>query len=83
MPEATVHEAMNFAERIRPAFAEQEFRFNNKTPSAVTASIGLAEYVPREDLSTYINRADQCLYAAKRSRSSYMMSYRRFSYPTR
>jgi len=37
------------AERIRLAFAEQEFRFNNKTQSAVTVSIGLAEYVPGED----------------------------------
>jgi diguanylate cyclase (GGDEF)-like protein len=67
LPETTGHEAMKFAERIRLAFAEQEFRFNNTTQSAVTVSIGLAEYVPGEDSSTYINRADQCLYAAKRN----------------
>ena len=67
LPETTGHEALKFAERIRLAFAEQEFRFNNKTQSAVTVSIGLAEYVPGEDLSTYINRADQCLYTAKRN----------------
>jgi len=66
LPETTVHEAMKFAERIRLAFAEQEFRFNNKTQLAVTVSIGLAEYVPGEDSSTFIDRADQCLYAAKK-----------------
>jgi PleD family two-component response regulator len=33
---------------------------------AVTVSIGLAEYVPGEDSSTFIDRADQCLYAAKK-----------------
>lgn len=67
LPETAGHEAMKFAERIRQAFAEQEFRFNNKTQSAVTVSIGLAEYVPGEDSSTYIDRADQCLYAAKKN----------------
>jgi diguanylate cyclase (GGDEF)-like protein len=67
LPETTGHEALKFTERIRLAFAEQEFRLNNKTQSPVTVSIGVAEYVPGEDLSTYINRADQCLYTAKRN----------------
>ena len=67
LPETAGLEALKFAERIRQAFAEQEFRFNNETQSAVTVSIGLAEYVPGEDSSTYINRADQCLYAAKKN----------------
>ena len=67
LPETTGREALKFAERIRLAFAAQEFRFNNKTLSAVTVSIGLAEYVPGEDSSTYINRADQCLYTAKKN----------------
>ena len=67
LPETTVHEALRFAERIRLAFAEQEFRFNNKTQLAVTVSIGLAEYVPGEDSSTFIDRADQCLYTAKKN----------------
>lgn len=60
-PATRIEGAMNLAEKIREAVA------NRKFPDAgqVTVSIGVAEYTLGEDLTTWIQRADEALYKAK------------------
>jgi diguanylate cyclase (GGDEF)-like protein len=67
LPESSGKESLHFADRIRQAFEK------NSTPAqagecpAVTVSIGLAQYIPGEDLTTFIKRADKNMYTAKKA----------------
>lgn len=54
--------AQNLAERLRKEVAA----LNAGGDMAVFASFGIAQYVPGERASEFLNRADQALYAAKR-----------------
>lgn len=58
LPESGGKESLHFAERIRQAF-EQEKNL------PVTVSIGVAQYIPGEEITAFIKRADKNMYAAK------------------
>ena len=56
MPRTEIRPACNLAERIRAAVAGN---------TAMTVSIGLAEWLPGDTASTLVSRADAAMYAAK------------------
>ena len=65
LPESSRQEALYIAERIRKSF-ENEALFNHKKGGLrVTVSIGVAQYIAGEELSAFIKRADENMYAAK------------------
>ena len=66
MPETSLEDAQNMAERCRLELAETDIDIGEKKIT-VTTSIGLAELRPGEDLSSLISRADAALYDAKDS----------------
>jgi diguanylate cyclase (GGDEF)-like protein/PAS domain S-box-containing protein len=61
--DCALDEAMAIAEKIRAEIADNPV----KDVGAVSASIGVAELRPEEDLSSWMARADGALYQAKRS----------------
>jgi diguanylate cyclase (GGDEF)-like protein/PAS domain S-box-containing protein len=61
MPHCGAREAVHAAEKLRALVAERAF----PEVGAVTVSIGVAEYRPRESDDAWIKRADDALYAAK------------------
>ncbi len=67
LPETAGEEARTVAQRIRAALEAEPFLPENGGEATVTISIGLTEYHPKEELSTFIQRADQAMYHSKRS----------------
>jgi diguanylate cyclase (GGDEF)-like protein len=65
LPESAGKESLHFAERIRQAFEKEAFSSQQAENSPVTVSIGVAQYIPGEEITTFIKRADKNLYAAK------------------
>ncbi len=65
LPETTGQEAVMVAERIRQAIAAEIFSPSPEQNLSVTISIGVTEYVPEEDLTSLIQRADQAMYQSK------------------
>jgi len=65
LPETEGESAVNVAERIRNGF--ESLIFSPATGKEVhkTVSIGVAQYLPNEDLSSFMNRADKAMYRAK------------------
>jgi len=63
-PGSSVADASTLVERIREAIAAEKVEFNG-TELCATASIGVAQLLPAEDLAALIERADAALYAAK------------------
>jgi len=61
--DCVLSDALRLAEDIRAAIAEVPFG----TMGSLTASFGVAEVRDGEDLTTWLGRADQALYRAKRS----------------
>ncbi len=61
LPETSLRGALRCAERIRQAVVRRPFDGLHH----VTVSIGIAEYLPGETVSSLIGRADEALYAAK------------------
>ncbi len=67
LPETAGEEAMTVAQRIRAALEDEPFSPKNGEAVKVTISIGVTEYNPKEELTTFIQRADQAMYRSKRS----------------
>ncbi len=65
LPSSVAKEAANVAERIRLQFSELVFYPCENQPRNVTVSIGIAEYIPGEDLPALLDRADKNMYKAK------------------
>lgn len=66
LPETTVEEAIEFAERIRKTIEKLEFETDRDEPFAVTASVGVTERQSTdEEIRQMIGRADRALYQAK------------------
>jgi diguanylate cyclase (GGDEF)-like protein len=65
LPESTGKESLHFAERIRQAFEKEAFSLRQERNLAVTVSIGVAQYIPGEEITALIKRADINLYTAK------------------
>jgi len=68
LPETALEEAAVFAERIRSTVESKKIvkRSTGEAMGSITLSLGVAELAGEEDISDLINRADACLYAAKR-----------------
>jgi diguanylate cyclase len=66
LPGTSVADAGFAAERVRGAIENTPFRFQ-AADLRVTASIGVAELLPDEDVPGLIQRADAALYASKRA----------------
>ena len=67
LPETAGEEARTVAQRIRAALEAEPFSPQDGEEVTVTISIGLTEYHAKEELSTFIQRADQAMYRSKRS----------------
>jgi len=80
LPETAGEEARTVAQRIRAALEAEPFIPEGGEAVTVTISIGLTEYHPKEELSTFIQRADQAMYRSKRSgRNKVSMLYAKAS----
>ncbi len=69
LPETPVHAAVTVANKIRRAVMNKELmkRSTGEVLGRVTISIGVAALCPSDSAQSLIERADVCLYAAKRS----------------
>lgn len=69
LPATALPNAAIVANQIRLAVESKKIvkRSTGETLGAITVSIGAAHYQPGESISDLINRADACLYAAKRT----------------
>jgi diguanylate cyclase len=69
LPGADVNVARGVAERIRQAIANRQItrRSTGEVLAGITVSVGVAQFVPGEPLTTLFERCDRALYAAKRA----------------
>jgi len=65
LPETGGDEAGTVAQRIRAALEAERFTPVNGKKVKITISIGVTEYQPKEELSTFIQRADRAMYRSK------------------
>lgn len=65
LPETSCEEALLVAERIRNTVQSEEFQPAKGKKLAITISIGVTQYVEKEELSTFIQRADKAMYLSK------------------
>ena len=63
LPNTALREAVELCERLRQTIAEYNF---SQLPQ-ITVSFGLTEFVPEDGIENLAKRADQALYAAKKS----------------
>lgn len=64
LPETGKAKAMELADRLRSRISELRIPFNQST-LRVTASFGVAEFIPNTDISRLVEDADTMLYKAK------------------
>jgi diguanylate cyclase (GGDEF)-like protein len=67
LPETGGAEARTVAQRIRAALEAERFSPENGEDARITISIGVTEYHPKEELSTFIQRADKAMYLSKQN----------------
>ncbi|WP_240233513.1 GGDEF domain-containing protein [Devosia lacusdianchii] len=69
LPSTDIEGAVIVAENIRKAIQAKELlkRSTNEKLGRITASFGVAAFRPDDTAATLIERADRCLYAAKRA----------------
>jgi len=65
LPETGGEEAGTVAQRIRSALEVERFSPVNGKQVKITISIGVTEYQHKEELSTFIQRADKAMYRSK------------------
>ncbi len=65
LPATPLDGGMMLAESIRAIIEAQRLKGDSGDDLRVTISLGLAQYQPGEELATFIERADACLYASK------------------
>ena len=65
LPETGAEEARTVAQRIRAALESERFSPINGQEVKITISIGVTEYQAKEELSTFIQRADRAMYRSK------------------
>jgi diguanylate cyclase (GGDEF)-like protein len=65
LPETGGGEAGTVAQRIRAALENERFSPINGKEVKLTISIGVTEYQPKEELSSFIQRADRAMYRSK------------------
>jgi diguanylate cyclase len=76
LPQTSVDNAITIADQIRRSVESKKIvkRSTGETLGSITLSIGVAKYIPGEPIADTINRADACLYAAKRAGRNRVMS---------
>lgn len=69
LPDQTLDTAQQVAEKIRATTQAMKIkqRGSEQEIDTVTTSLGVAQYLPNENIQDYIGRADQALYKAKES----------------
>jgi diguanylate cyclase (GGDEF)-like protein len=67
LPETAGAEAKTVAQRIRSALEAERFSPENGKKVQITISIGVTEYHSKEELSTFIQRADKAMYLSKQN----------------
>nr|WP_246349399.1 GGDEF domain-containing protein [Devosia subaequoris] len=69
LPSTDLDGAVIIAENIRKAIQAKELlkRSTNEKLGRITASFGVAVFAPNDNAMSLIERADRCLYAAKRA----------------
>ena len=65
LPETDGNEAQTVAQRIRKAVKAETFSPDIGELVTITISLGVTEYSPKEDVPTFIQRADKALYKSK------------------
>ncbi len=65
LPETTGEEAKNVAHRIKTSVEIENFFPESGDVVNITISIGVTEYFKKEQLTTFIQRADQAMYNSK------------------
>lgn len=66
LPQTELATAINVAEKLRHLVKDLRFPGSNP-PIAVSASFGVTALGPSDDIESFLNRADQALYQAKRT----------------
>lgn len=67
LPETAGPEANTVAQRIRSSLEAERFSPGNGQDAQITISIGVTEYQEKEELSTFIQRADKAMYVSKQN----------------
>lgn len=67
LPETEGENALPVAERLRKSFEETVLSPLPRTEVHMTVSVGVTQYIPGEDDSVFIKRADSAMYTAKTS----------------
>ncbi|MDZ4869842.1 MAG: diguanylate cyclase [Alphaproteobacteria bacterium] len=69
LPETTLSQAAVVADHIRTNVETKKIvkKSTGETLGSITLSLGVAQFAPGEEIADLINRADACLYAAKRA----------------
>ena len=65
LPETRADEAEVVAARIKTKFESEPFIPELHDPITITASIGITEYKPPENIHSFVNRADKAMYTSK------------------
>lgn len=66
LPETDLDAAKIFADRLRETFADTPIKLGSGTVIHSSVSIGITEYIAQEAVQTFIRRADDGVYLAKR-----------------
>ncbi len=67
LPETGGERAKTVAQRIRKSLESEKFRPESDKEVKITISIGVTQYFPKEELSSFIQRADKAMYLSKQS----------------
>jgi diguanylate cyclase (GGDEF)-like protein len=65
LPETTGDEAKTVAQRIRASLEAEKYKPVPGKVARITISIGVTQCYPKEELSTFIRRADKAMYLSK------------------
>lgn len=77
LPETGAAKAKNVAQRIRASLEAETFTPKSGQNVTITISIGVTEYYAKEELSSFIQRADKAMYRSKqngRNRVSFLLA---------
>lgn len=65
LPETAIDEAILVAQRIQTKLISEDFISSTGKQITITLSVGVTEYHPKEELASFILRADKAMYLSK------------------
>ena len=65
LPETKAQDAQVVAQRIKDSIAAEQFVPEGHDPVTITLSIGVTQFCPGEDISSFVQRCDQAMYTSK------------------